>query len=424
MEGRYKKERFGKKLFKSLIIPFLVAFITHCTVYGAFLKFKIPYFRSNDGIAHSNLAEQLEYDGDYDLAFTLWYPGYDYGHSGLEKTALVLDCITKEIIACNEMTLPDNKTLSSYLADSEKYKEEISRKLEGINTLSKVANTEEGNLFGMTNYTGSYRNVNGKNVIIYTVMKVNYYMYFFKYIFPVDLVLFFSALSASLVLTFRKEKIDFKDEYRRSVINSLSHDLKTPLTIMSGCAENLKENVDPEKREFYEDAIIENSKYAEKIINDALELSRSENDCQKPGFKKFELRPMAEGICKMYEVPAAERGITITINGDSVIKADPRMMNQLLENLITNAIKYTDDYGKIDINFEPKSFSVTNDFSGKIETDINKLSEPFGRGTSDRSGRKGSGVGLAIVSNIVKAHKFKMNIDLKDGRFSVLIKTK
>ena len=193
---------------------------------------------------------------------------------------------------------------------------------------------------------------------------------------------------------------------------------------MSGCAENLKENVDPEKREFYEDAIIENSKYAEKIINDALELSRSENDCQKPEFKKFELRPMAEGICKMYEVPAAERGITITINGDSVIKADPRMMNQLLENLITNAIKYTDDYGKIDINFEPKSFSVTNDFTGKIETDINKLSEPFVRGTSDRSGRKGSGVGLAIVSNIVRAHKFKMNIDLKDGRFSVLIKTK
>lgn len=193
---------------------------------------------------------------------------------------------------------------------------------------------------------------------------------------------------------------------------------------MSGCAENLKENVDPEKREFYEDAIIENSKYAEKIINDALELSRSENDCQKPEFKKFELRPMAEGICKMYEVPAAERGITITINGDSVIKADPRMMNQLLENLITNAIKYTDDYGKIDINFEPKSFSVTNDFTGKIETDINKLREPFVRGTSDRSGRKGSGVGLAIVSNIVRAHKFKMNIDLKDGRFSVLIKTK
>ena len=416
MEGRYQKERTGKIFFKRLIIPFLVAFIGHCAVYGAFLKLKMPYFITSDTIAHDNLVIQLEYDGDYNLAFTRCYPGYDYGHSGLEKTALVLDSDTMEIIACNEITLPDNRTLSSYLEDPERYKQDF-RTYQG--------NASKFDLFGLTNYyTSSGKLPDGRNVLVFTVMKVNYYMYFFKYIFPVDLVLFFSALSASLVLTFRKEKIDFKDEYKRSVINSLSHDLKTPLTIMSGCAENLKENVDPEKREFYEDAIIENSKYAEKIINDALELSRSENDCQKPEFKKFELRPMAEGICKMYEVPAAERGITITINGDSVIKADPRMMNQLLENLITNAIKYTDDYGKIDINFEPKSFSVTNDFTGKIETDINKLSEPFVRGTSDRSGRKGSGVGLAIVSNIVRAHKFKMNIDLKDGRFSVLIKTK
>ena len=416
MEGRYQKERTGKIFFKRLIIPFLVAFIAHCVIYGAFLKLKMPYFITSDTIAHDNLVIQLENDGDYNLAFTLCYPGYDYGHSGLEKTALVLDSDTMEIIASNEITLPDNRTLSSYLEDPERYKKDF-RTYNG--------NASKFDHFGLTNYyTSSGKLPDGRNVLVFTVMKVNYYMYFFKYIFPVDLVLFFSALSASLVLTFRKEKIDFKDEYKRSVINSLSHDLKTPLTIMSGCAENLKENVDPEKREFYEDAIIENSKYAEKIINDALELSRSENDCQKPEFKKFELRPMAEGICKMYEVPAAERGITITINGDSVIKADPRMMNQLLENLITNAIKYTDDYGKIDINFEPKSFSVTNDFTGKIETDINKLSEPFVRGTSDRSGRKGSGVGLAIVSNIVRAHKFKMNIDLKDGRFSVLIKTK
>jgi hypothetical protein len=393
MKGRYQKERFEKKLFKSLIIPFLAAFLAHCVIYGAFLKLKIPFFSFNDEIAHNNLVEQIEYDGDYDLAFTLWYPGYDYGHSGLEKTALVLDSDTLEIIACNEITLPDNKTLSSYLEDSERYKKDILRNPEYLEKIT---------IFGMSIYSKSTAKLPDEtHKLVYTVMKVNYYMYFFKYIFPVDLVLFFSALSASLVLTFRREKVDFEDEYRRSVINSLSHDLKTPLTIMSGCAENLKENVDPEKREFYEDAIIENAKYSEKIINDALELSRSENSCKKPEFKKFELRPMAEGICKMYEVPAAERGITITINGDSTIKADPRMMNQLLENLITNAIKYTDDNGKIDINFEPKYFSVTNDFTGKIETDINKLSEPFVRGTSDRSGRKGSGVGLAIVSNIV-----------------------
>ena len=255
MKGRYQKERFGKILFKRLIIPFLVAFIAHCVIYAVFLKFKIPYFRSNDSIAHVNLVEQLEYDPDYNQAFMLYYPGYDYGHSGIEKTALVLDGKTNEIIACDEFTLPDNKVLASYLEDSEKYKEDLEKVTETLNFPAKRGNLEDSSIFGMKYYNISTgKKVDGRNVTVFTVMRVNYYMYFFKYIFPVDLVLFFSALSASLVLTFRKEKIDFKDEYKRSVINSLSHDLKTPLTIMSGCAENLKENVDREKREFYEDA--------------------------------------------------------------------------------------------------------------------------------------------------------------------------
>ena len=208
------------------------------------------------------------------------------------------------------------------------------------------------------------------------------------------------------------------------MINSLSHDLKTPLTIISGCAENLKENVDPEKREFYEDAIIENAKYTEKIINDALELSRSENNSKAPEFEKFELRPMAEEIIKKYEVPASERSVTVNITGNSSVKADRKMINQLLENLISNAVKYTDENGSIDIKFEPKCFTVTNDFTGKITTDIDRLREPFVRGTSERSGRNGSGVGLAIVSNIIETHRYKMGIGLNEGRFSVTVKMK
>ena len=425
MKGRYQKERFGKILFKRLIIPFLVAFIAHCVIYAVFLKFKIPYFRSNDSIAHVNLVEQLEYDPDYNQAFMLYYPGYDYGHSGIDKTALVLDSKTKEIIACDEFTLPDNKVLASYLEDSGKYKEDLEKVTENLNFSAKRGNLEDSSIFGMKYYNISTgKNVDGRNVTIFTVMRVNYYLYFFKYIFPVDLVLFFSAFSVSLALTFQKKKIDFKDEYRRAVINSLSHDLKTPLTIISGCAENLKENVDPEKREFYEDAIIENAKYTEKIINDALELSRSENNSKAPEFEKFELRPMAEEIIKKYEVPASERRVTVNITGNSSVKADRKMINQLLENLISNAVKYTDENGSIDIKFEPKCFTVTNDFTGKITTDIDRLREPFVRGTSERSGRNGSGVGLAIVSNIIETHRYKMGIGLNEGRFSVTVKMK
>ena len=179
-----------------------------------------------------------------------------------------------------------------------------------------------------------------------------------------------------------------------------------------------------------DDTIVSDSKYArlkddtEKIINDALELSRSENNSKAPEFEKFELRPMAEEIIKKYDVPASERRVTVNITGNSSVKADRKMINQLLENLISNAVKYTDENGSIDIKFEPKCFTVTNDFTGKITTDIDRLREPFVRGTSERSGRNGSGVGLAIVSNIIETHRYKMGIGLNEGRFSVTVKMK
>ena len=105
-----------------------------------------------------------------------------------------------------------------------------------------------------------------------TVMRVRFYSYFLKYLLPVDIVLVVCSIAAALVLAFQKNTKNIQDDYRRSIINSLSHDLKTPLTIISGSAESLKENVNPEKREFYENAIIENVRYTESIINDALEL--------------------------------------------------------------------------------------------------------------------------------------------------------
>ncbi len=422
MKGRYQKDRFGKLWTKRLAIPFLIAFIAHCIIYGLFLKYKIPFFRSSDSMDRMNFIDAIEAGESYEKASGLYYPGYDSGHSGIEKTAFVIDPLTKKIFASDMDSLGDNLLLKEYYIDQDKYLEALQR-IQNYGDGGGVV--EDISLFGMDRYTLTRnRTVNGRTAHILTVMKVRYYSYFFKYLFPADLVLLFSALSASIVLTFQKKKIDFEDEYRRSVINSLSHDLKTPLTIISGCAENLKENVNPEKREFYEDAIIENAKYTEKIINDALELSRSENNCKAPDFEKLELRPLAEEITKKYEVPASERGITVNIDGNTSVKADRKMIGQLFENLISNAVKYTDENGSIDIRFEPKCFSVSNDFTGKITTDIKKLREPFVRGTSERSGRNGSGVGLAIVSNIIEAHKYKMDIDLKDNKFRVTVKIK
>ena len=203
--------------------------------------------------------------------------------------------------------------------------------------------------------------------------------------------------------------------------SSLSHDLKTPLTIISGSAESLKENVNPEKREFYENAIIENVRYTESIINDALELSRTEKGVLKPVFEKNEISEIIREVCKKYEYLLSEKGISINISGTAVLKCDRRLFSQMLENIISNAVKYSDQSGTVDISLNRNCITVSNTFSGRIDTDIKKLTGPFTRGTKERSGRNGSGLGLAIAKNIADIHRYKICIDVKDKRFLVKI---
>lgn len=429
MKGRYSKGSFLNLLLKKSIIPVLVAIMAHCLIYGAFVKYKMPFFHSNDSLLYLELKNELNqidmntgFDTDRinDL-FELYYPnGWDYGHTGLEKTALIIDCDTKEILVSNDFTLPENELLREYKSNSESY-------LNRINQIERICdpafgNLEEKSIIGYNNYNLSdVFYIGGRGVRLMTVMRVRFYSYFLKYLLPADIVLAVCSIAAALVLAFQKNTKNIQDDYRRSIINSLSHDLKTPLTIISGSAESLKENVNPEKREFYENAIIENVRYTESIINDALELSRTEKGVLKPVFEKCEISEIIREVCKKYEYLLSEKGISINISGTAVLKCDRRLFSQMLENIISNAVKYSDQAGSVDISLNRNCITVSNTFSGRIDTDIKKLTEPFTRGTKERSGRNGSGLGLAIAKNIADIHRYKICIDVKDKRFFVKI---
>ena len=429
MKGRYSKRSFLSLLLKKSIIPVLVAVMAHCLIYGAFVKYKLPFFHSNDSLLYlelKNELNQIDINNGFDTdrindLFELYYPNsWDYGHTGLEKTALIIDCDTKEILASNDFTLPENELLREYKSNSESYLNKINQMDEIC--VSGFGMLEEKSIIGYNNYNLSdIFYVGGRGVRLMTVMRVRFYSYFLKYLLPADIVLAVCAIAATLVLAFEKNTKNIQDDYRRSIINSLSHDLKTPLTIISGSAESLKENVNPEKREFYENAIIENVKYTESIINDALELSKTEKGVLKPVFEKCEISEIIRDLCKKYEYTSSEKGISINVSGTAVLKCDRRLFSQMLENIISNAVKYSDQGGTVDISASLNSITVSNTFSGRIDTDIKKLTEPFVRGTKERSGRNGSGIGLAIAKNIADIHRYKICVDVKDKRFLVKI---
>ena len=128
-------------------------------------------------------------------------------------------------------------------------------------------------------------------------------------------------------------------------------------------------------------------------------------------------------IISKYRPQLDERKIRVVINGNGKITADKPLMTIALENLITNAVKYTDDSGSITVTASNGKVVISNDCRDADKLDADELCKPFKRGSGSRSG-KGSGLGLAIVKNIAQLHGFDFTVNCKDMKFTAEISQK
>ncbi len=197
----------------------------------------------------------------------------------------------------------------------------------------------------------------------------------------------------------RKNQYDM-DSYRRDMTNAMAHDLKTPLTAVSGYAENLREQIHTEKREYYTEAILENVRYMNQIVNHILELAKLENADHRMQRETIELRSVTEEVIKKYEVLLERSHLAVVIDGDSEIRADRSMLVQMLENLVGNAIKYAKPGTNITVKLSRDCFEIRNAMETELNIPVEDLWKPFVKGDDSRNGQRGSGIGLTIVKNI------------------------
>ncbi len=211
------------------------------------------------------------------------------------------------------------------------------------------------------------------------------------------------------------------DEFRRNMVNALAHDLKSPLTAISGYAENLASDTHPEKRGHYAAAIMENADYMNSIITSTLELSRVENCCTV-NKEQVDINALANELYEKYRPQAESKNISYSSNGSCTISADKDLTSQALENLITNAVKFTPNGGSITVTAEAKSISITNTCSNAAELKSLDLTAPFVKGSESRSDRTGTGIGLAIAKNSCERQKFALELTTADNSFTAAIK--
>ena len=226
-------------------------------------------------------------------------------------------------------------------------------------------------------------------------------------------------ISSKITYAGLKAQYDMED-YRKTLINTMAHDLKSPLMSISGYAENLKESVHSEKRGHYASAIMDNVDHMNRIINDILSLSKTEDGNVVLNKTDLNVEDIIRECLKKYELQMNERKLTVATNGSLTLRADKTLFTEALDNLIGNAVKYADAESEITFTLDKKSIGITNQCSTKIEN-VNELLKPFVTGDKNRSNKGGSGLGLAIAKNIMDLHKFKMSVDCADKNFKINI---
>jgi signal transduction histidine kinase len=216
------------------------------------------------------------------------------------------------------------------------------------------------------------------------------------------------------------------EDMRKDFISNVSHELKTPIGIIEGYAEGLKDGiVSGEDAQIYLETIIDESQKMSFLVTNMLELSKLESGTIKPNFEAFNINRLITKILKKHKPDFEENKFNVNFNSStpySYVYADPFQMEQVLTNVITNAIKYTPPNNDININIEEGldkfKISVQNMGVTVPDEEISKLFDKFYRldKSRERTQKNSTGIGLSIVKNILRLHNSEFNLqNIDDG---------
>ena len=204
------------------------------------------------------------------------------------------------------------------------------------------------------------------------------------------------------------------DKMRKEFIANASHELKTPIALISGYAEGLKENIagNPEDRNYYCDVIIDEAAKMDKVIKQFLMIAELDSvEAGQLEKTRLDLSALVEGSVRSLEILAQRKGAAIEVNCPENIEiyGDETALAQAVSNYITNAINHVDERGIIRIGLVKDDgkvrFSVYNSGAQIPESSAEYIWESFAKLDKARTrAYGGSGLGLAIVKKCVELH--------------------
>lgn len=225
-------------------------------------------------------------------------------------------------------------------------------------------------------------------------------------------------------LNYTAAELSKNEALRRDLIANVSHDLRTPLTIIKSYGEMIIDisGENRAKREEHVNVIINEADRLSLLVNDILDLSKIESGTLELEMKEFNISEAVMKVCEQFNGAASFKGYDFNISVEdnlTVIGNDARI-TQVIYNLVNNAVNYTGEDKKIFIRlYDNKStvrFEVTDTGSGISEEDKKRVWERYYRASkNNKRETSGSGIGLAIVKNILSLHKADFGVESEKG---------
>lgn len=236
------------------------------------------------------------------------------------------------------------------------------------------------------------------------------------------LVLFFiSLLLANLMVTPVEEAF----EKQKRFISDASHELKTPLTVISANADVLEGDIGQNK---YLSYIQSEASRMNSLVNNLLVLAKLDGRTNKIIFREFDLSHAVLSIALTFESTAFEENKKYELNIDAGLKymGESEKIKQVIAILIDNAIKHTDDEGLVEVALKKSGdkihIEVFNEGQGIPENEQAKIFERFYRCDESRSKETGGyGLGLAIAKSIIDEHHGKIKVESDVGKWAKFI---
>ena len=207
-------------------------------------------------------------------------------------------------------------------------------------------------------------------------------------------------------------KLQDVEANRREFVANVSHELRTPITSIRGFAEGMADGVIPEEEKpKYLRLVADESKRLSGLIDDLLALSRLERDDEKPEVSTFDVNEMLRRavIRRMNDLEAKKIDFSCEFEEDScLVKADSDRIEQVVINLLDNAIKFTPDGGKISLESGTRNgiaeITVRDSGCGIAPEDREKIFDRFFTADRAHTAGKGTGLGLSICRRIMEMH--------------------